>query len=103
MIDKDYETAISGASGYIEALECSHALEILMYIACDSGVCKHTVAREIGKNTKTVFQRIDRLIEAGLLSSTRTPRNNSYVLSLTRDGERIAEGLLNACKKIGVK
>ncbi len=76
-------------------LERKSALYVLLDVKEHPGASKSDVQNRENINKRTKFVRIDELVEAGLLTENRDPRQHATVkLYLSPEGQEIADHIL---------
>ena len=76
----------------LDVLSRRFALYVLMEVREHPGASKRDVTNREPLYIRTKFERIDDLVEAGLISENREPRQHATVkLYLTPEGQEIAD------------
>ncbi len=73
-----------------ELLESANTVDILFFVRDNPGCFKSEIYQNVTRNAHT-REKISRLCEKGLLSSTPTGKANNSYLTLTDKGRRIVE------------
>ena len=73
-----------------ELLESANTVDILFFVRDNPGCYKSEIYQNVTRNAHT-REKIARLCEEGLLSSTSTGKANNSYLALTDKGRRIVE------------
>ena len=73
-----------------ELLESANTVDILFFVRDNPGCFKSEIYQNVTRNAHT-REKIARLCEKGLLSSTPTGKANNSYLALTGKGRRIVE------------
>ena len=79
----------------LDLLERKSAMYVLLEVKEHPGASKSDITNREPVNKRTKFVRIDELVQAGLITENRDPRQHNLVkLHLSPEGQEIADHIL---------